>query len=76
MPETDLSANDTKRIPSPEIVKHGLGSLMSEMVDLVNLTGSRLSQETTLVTAVGECLDWVNCEKTNTVGGTILWVGL
>lgn len=33
---------------------------MSEMVDPVNLTGSRLSQETTLVTAVGECLD---CEK-------------
>lgn len=35
---------------------------MSEMVDPVNLTGYRL-QETTLVTAVGECLDWVNCEK-------------
>lgn len=48
---------------------------MSEMVDLVNLTGPRVSQETTLVMSVRACLDWVSFEKTRTVGGTILWVG-
>lgn len=49
---------------------------MSEVVDLVNLMGPRVFQETTLVTSVRKCLDWVNCEKTNTVGGAILCVGL
>ena len=49
---------------------------MSEMVDLVNLMGPRVFQETTPVTSVRACLDRVSCEKTNTVGGAILWVEL
>lgn len=40
---------------------------MSEIVDLVNLMGPRVSRETTLVMSVRECLVWVSCEKTNTV---------
>lgn len=59
----------------PEIVlreKHGLGSLMA---DLVNLMGSRVSQKIALVTSVRQCLDWVNCEKANTVGGASYGLG-